>query len=42
MHEIIKKECDRRGIKIFNATVGGKLETYPRVEIREVLDGKLD
>ena len=37
MHEIIKKECDKRGIEIFNATIGGKLEVYPRVDIREVL-----
>lgn len=38
MHEIIKKECDERGIKVWNCTVGGDLEVYPRKTIQEVLD----
>lgn len=38
MHNVIKKECDQRGIEIFNATVGGWLEVYPRVDIREILN----
>lgn len=28
----MKKHCDERGIKVFNATRGGKLEVFPRVE----------
>jgi hypothetical protein len=38
MHEIIKKECDERGILVLNATVGGQLEAYPRVKIEDVLN----
>ncbi len=28
----IKKHCDERNIKVFNATRGGKLEVFPRVD----------
>ena len=28
----LKDECDKRGIKVYNATRGGKLEVFPRVE----------
>lgn len=28
----MKKQCDKRNIKVFNATRGGKLEVFPRVE----------
>ena len=38
MHEVIKEECDRRNVEIFNATVGGQLEIYPRIDIREILN----
>lgn len=31
MHRSAKKYCDAHGIKIFNATRGGKLEVFPRV-----------
>ena len=33
-HEIAR---DTSGVKIYNATVGGKLEVYPRVDIFEIL-----
>jgi hypothetical protein len=36
-HRIAKEECDARGVKIFNATVGGELETYPRVSLERLL-----
>jgi hypothetical protein len=32
-YELAKEQCDKRGIKIFNATRGGKLEVFPRVEL---------
>ena len=28
----MKEQCERRGIQVFNATRGGKLEVFPRVE----------
>lgn len=28
----MKKHCDERNIKVFNATRGGKLEVFPRVD----------
>lgn len=31
-HKHAKKACDLLGVKVINATVGGKLEVYPRVE----------
>ena len=31
-HQLIKKVADRKKIKIFNATLGGKLNVYPRVD----------
>ncbi len=36
-HIEIKKFCDARGVKVFNATRGGALEVYPRVKLEEVL-----
>jgi hypothetical protein len=36
-HEIAKKECEKRGVKIYNATAGGELEIYPRVRLEDVL-----
>lgn len=36
-HEKIKNYCSERDIKIFNATRGGALEVYPRVNLEEVL-----
>lgn len=29
----MKKHCDQRGIQVFNATRGGKLEVFPRVDL---------
>ena len=37
MHQVIKRECDARGIQVFNATPGGSLEVYPRVSLESVL-----
>ena len=31
-YEIAKVATDKAGIDVFNATVGGKLEVFPRVE----------
>ena len=38
-HEIARRSAGRMGIKILNATVGGALEAYERVDIYEVLSG---
>ncbi len=35
-YELAKKEAGIRGIKIYNATRGGKLEVFPRVNIDEL------
>lgn len=39
-HKCAKKTADRLGIKIFNATRGGMLEAYPRVDLDDVLKTK--
>jgi len=36
-HTMALKACQERGIKIFNATIGGNLEVYPRVNLEEVV-----
>jgi hypothetical protein len=36
MHTQAKEWCDERGIQIFNASLGGSLEVYPRVEFRSL------
>jgi len=36
-HEIAKDVCDKLGVKIYNATIGGDLEVYPRVDLLELL-----
>ncbi len=33
----MKQHCDARGIRVFNATRGGRLEVFPRVNLDEVL-----
>lgn len=33
-----KKNCDERGVKIFNATRGGKLEVFPRVNFDDLFN----
>lgn len=38
-HEIAYQECRSRDIGIYNATVGGELDVYPRIDYREVLHG---
>lgn len=37
-HEIAKVNCDRLGVKVLSATIGGKLEVYPRVSLVDLLD----
>ena len=32
----MKHHCDRRGIKVYNATRGGKLEVFPRVDFDDL------
>lgn len=36
-HEIAKKECEKRGVKVYNATLGGELEVYERVKLEDIL-----
>lgn len=36
-HEIAKRESDTMGISIYNATIGGSLEVYPRVNLETYL-----
>jgi len=36
-HAIAQRECARRGVKVYNATVGGDLESYPRGDIKTLL-----
>ena len=31
-YEKVKEACDQRGFEIYNATIGGKLEVFPRVK----------
>lgn len=33
----MKAHCDRRGIRVYNATRGGKLEVFPRVEFDSLI-----
>lgn len=37
-HKYAKEACDLLGIKVLNATVGGKLEVYPRVDYTKLFD----
>ena len=36
-HGLAERECARRGVGILNATVGGQLGAYPRVDIKTLL-----
>lgn len=36
-HKVCRKECDKRGVEIYNAGIGGKLNAYERVDIEELL-----
>lgn len=40
-HQWAKIALDRRGVKVFNATVGGKLEVYPRVDFDELFEPEM-
>ena len=35
-YQRVKEKCDERGVKIFNSTVGGELEVFPRVNYLEL------
>ncbi len=37
-HEIAKREAAKKGISIYNATIGGALEVYERVDMLEILE----
>jgi hypothetical protein len=39
-YRCIRRFCDSKGTKIINATVGGMLEEFPRMDYREVLKSK--
>jgi hypothetical protein len=39
-HWVAKDACDRKGVKVYNATAGGDLEIYPRVSYEEIVDGR--
>lgn len=36
-HQLTKRITDKLGIKVYNATTGGELEVYPRVDLDKVL-----
>ncbi|MFA5808763.1 MAG: hypothetical protein WC935_00315 [Thermoleophilia bacterium] len=36
MHDLIARWCKEHGVWVFNATVGGSLDVYPRVSLEEV------
>ena len=40
VHTMARDSANKMGISVYNATIGGALEVYPRVDIREVLNGK--
>jgi len=37
-HAIAKKVCSDKNIKIYNGTIGGELEMFPRVDIGAIID----
>lgn len=39
-HTMARDSADSMGLTIYNATVEGQLEVYPRVDINTVLNGK--
>lgn len=41
-YEEARQACDARGIKIINATVGGKLEVFPRANYADIFSDKAD
>ena len=36
-HILAKMACDEVGVKIYNATIGGELEIYPRVDFMQIV-----
>ena len=38
-HDLAKKKCEEAGVKIYNATVGGFVETYERVDFNSLFQG---
>lgn len=36
----MKEQCDQRGIRVYNATRGGKLEVFPRVDFDSLFENK--
>jgi hypothetical protein len=36
-HIVIKRICESNGLNVYNATLGGELEIYPRVNLSKVL-----
>jgi hypothetical protein len=36
-HATIKRVCEHLGVDVYNATVGGELEVYPRVDIHDLV-----
>lgn len=41
-YEMTRKHCEERGIKIYNATRGGKLEVFPRVDFDSLFEEDID
>lgn len=41
-YETAKQYCDKHGIKIYNATRGGKLEVFPRMDFDSLFNEKSD
>jgi hypothetical protein len=39
-YEQVKMACDTLGVNIYNATLGGNLEVFPRVDYRSVIQPK--
>lgn len=37
-YEVAKTVCERRGVEVFNAGRGGKLEVFPRIELKEAVE----
>jgi len=35
-HKLTKRACDKCGVKVFNATVGGSLEVYNRIDFSKI------
>jgi len=36
-HNAISRICDSSGVDVYNATRGGELEVYPRVDLQQTL-----